>query len=458
MTQEFERNPLLIALDLAHRARQVTEIQELFFLLVNDSKRLLPYRQAVLWREDKGVVCVSGVSQFDANSPYMLWLAKLCRQLFAQQTLPRVVQAADVAALDPELAAEWSQWLGGPLACFVLPADGDVPGLLYLVQMEPEQPTASVPLLEEWFSTWAYCYKSVATPRLHLRHVLRRRWQHWHSLGAELPWWKRRHFVIAMALTALLLFPVQLTVLAPAEVVPARPVMVRAPLEGVIKQFFVQPNARVKAGQPLYAYDDEALRAKLDVASQAFQAAESEYRQYAQLALNDQKSKNQIAALQAKLNEKQIELDYLQGQLARATVLASADGVAVIDEPTEWIGKPVQVGERVMKLARPDELEVEAWLSLSDRLDFDHDAAVRFYRAAQPFAPLDARLRYIAYEAQPRPEGHFAYRARAALRQPPDTAVQIGQRGTAKLYAGWTPMIYWILRKPIATVRQYLAI
>lgn len=113
MTQEFERNPLLIALDLAHRARQVTEIQELFFLLVNDSKRLLPYRQAVLWREDKGVVCVSGVSQFDANSPYMLWLAKLCRRLFAQPTLPRVVQAADVAALDPELAAEWSQWLGG---------------------------------------------------------------------------------------------------------------------------------------------------------------------------------------------------------------------------------------------------------------------------------------------------------------------------------------------------------
>lgn len=458
MTQELEHNPLLIALDLAHRARQVTEIQELFFLLVNDSKRLLPYRQAVLWRERQGVACVSGVSQFDANSPYMLWFAKLCQLLFTQTAVPRVVQAADVEALDPALAADWSQWLGGPLACFSLPADGDVPGLLYLVQLEPEQHTASMPLLEEWFSTWAYCYKAVATPRLNLRYTLRRRWQQWHSQGAGLPWWKRRHLVIAMGVTALLLFPVQLTVLAPAEIVPAKPVMVRAPLEGVIKQFFVQPNAHVKAGQPLYAYDDEALRAKLDVASQAFHVAESEYRQYAQLALSDQKSKNQIAALQAKLNEKQIELDYLQGQLARATVLASADGVAVIDEPTEWIGKPVQVGERVMKLARPDELEVEAWLSLSDRLNFGRDADVRFYRAAQPFSPLDGRLRYIAYEAQARPEGHFAYRIRATLAQPQDTAVQIGQRGTAKLYAGWTPMVYWILRKPIATVRQYLAI
>lgn len=458
MTQEFEHNPLLIALDLAHRARQVTEIQELFFLLVNDSKRLLPYRQAVLWREGQGVACVSGVSQFDASSPYMLWLAKLCRLLCAQTAMPRVLEAADVDVLDPVLAAEWSQWLSGPLACFVLPADGDVPGLLYLVQLEPAQHTAGMPLLEEWFATWAYCYKSVATPRFHLRHQLRRRWQQWHSLGAALPWWQRRRVVITLGLTALLLFPVQLTVLAPAEIVPAKPVMVRAPLEGVIKQFFVQPNAQVKSGQPLYAYDDEALRAKLDVANQAFQAAESEYRQYAQLALSDQKSKNQIAALQAKLNEKQIELDYLQGQLARATVLATTDGVAVIDEPTEWIGKPVQVGERVMKLARPDELEVEAWLSLSDRLDFGRDADVRFYRAAQPFSPLDARLRYIAYEAQARPEGHFAYRIRAALAGQPDTALQIGQRGTAKLYAGWTPMVYWILRKPIATVRQYLAL
>jgi hypothetical protein len=38
-----------------------------------------------------------------------------------------------------------------------------------------------------------------------------------------------------------------------------------------------------------------------------------------------------------------------------------------------------------MKLARPDELEVEAWLSLSDRLDFASDTELRFYRAALPF-------------------------------------------------------------------------
>lgn len=458
MTQNLEQNPLLITLDLAHRARMVDECQGLFFMLVNDSKRLLPYRQAVLWQEAVGVACVSGVTQFDTGSPYMLWLDKLCCLLHGSVELPRLLQADDVARLDPALAEGWADWLGGPLVCFALPSEGDVPGLLCLMQLEPDQDLTGMPLLEEWFATWSYCYRALARPRFHLRHVMRRRWQQWQAHAAALPWWQRRHVVLGIGLTVLLLFPVQLTVLAPAEVVPARPVMVRAPLEGVIKQFFVQPNARVKAGQPLYAYDDEALRAKLAVASQAMQAAESEYRQYAQLALNDQKSKNQIAALQAKLNEKQIEQEFLQGQLARATVLASSDGVAVIDEPTEWIGKPVQIGERIMKLARPDELEVEAWLSLSDRLDFADAAALRFYRAAQPFSPLDARLRYIAYEAQPRPEGHFAYRVRASLTDRPDGAVQIGQRGTAKLYAGWTPLVYWALRKPIAAIRQYLAI
>lgn len=458
MTQNLEQNPLLITLDLAHRARAVDEPQGLFFMLVNDSKRLLPYRQAVLWREGQGITCVSGVTQFDADSPYMLWLGKLCQLLYAQAGVPRLLQADDVALLDPGLAAGWAQWLGGALACFRLPADGDVPGLLFMMQLEPEQDVSSLPLLDEWFATWAYCYRALARPRFHLRHTLRRRWQQWREREQALPWWRRRHAVLGMGLAALLLFPVQLTVLAPAEIVPARPVIVRSPLEGVIKQFFVQPNASVKRGQPLYAYDDEALRAKLEVAGQAVQAAESEYRQYAQLALSDQKSKNQIAALQAKLNEKQIELEFLQGQLARATVLATSDGVAVIDEPTEWIGKPVQVGERIMKVARPDDVEVEAWLSLSDRLDFADAADLRFYRAAQPFSPLDARLRYVAYEAQPRPEGHFAYRVRAALAAAPDAGVQIGQRGTAKLYAGWTPLCYWALRKPIAAIRQYLTI
>ena len=46
---------LAVLLDLARRARQAASAQELTFLLVNDSRLLVPYRQAALWFEAGGI-------------------------------------------------------------------------------------------------------------------------------------------------------------------------------------------------------------------------------------------------------------------------------------------------------------------------------------------------------------------------------------------------------------------
>ena len=102
-----------------------------------------------------------------------------------------------------------------------------------------------------------------------------------------------------MGLALLLLFvcPVRLSVLAPGELVPANPAVVRAPLEGVIDKFHVRPNERVQAGQPLFSFDETALASRRDVARQVLNTAQAEYRQMAQLALNDARSKGQLAVL-----------------------------------------------------------------------------------------------------------------------------------------------------------------
>lgn len=42
------------------------------------------------------------------------------------------------------------------------------------------------------------------------------------------------------------------------------------------------------------------------------------------------------------------------------------DGIALFDDPTEWIGKPVTTGERIMRVAAPEDVEVEAWLPVGD--------------------------------------------------------------------------------------------
>ena len=46
-------------------------------MLVNDTLPLAPYRQAALWRADRGRQAMSGLVQPEANAPYAQWLKGL---------------------------------------------------------------------------------------------------------------------------------------------------------------------------------------------------------------------------------------------------------------------------------------------------------------------------------------------------------------------------------------------
>jgi hypothetical protein len=132
-------------------------------------------------------------------------------------------------------------------------------------------------------------------------------------------------------------------------------------------------------------------------------------------------------------------------------VLAPQDGVALFDDPSEWIGKPVQTGERIMRIAAPGDIEVEAWLPLADAIDLPEGAPVSLYLAASPLSALSARVRYLAHDASARPDGGYAYRLRAKLDSA--TAHRVGLKGTAKLRGRWVPLAYWVLRRPLAGIR-----
>jgi multidrug efflux pump subunit AcrA (membrane-fusion protein) len=309
-----------------------------------------------------------------------------------------------------------------------------------------------IALLEEWLGAWHQAW---------LARRPRAAWS-WRRLRQTLmrqpgtPWWKQRAVLAAAAVTGALLLPVHLTVLAPAELVSAHPVVIRAPVDGVIGQFQVQPNQMVKAGQPLFTFDEAALDARRDVATQALAAAQAEFRQSEQQAMSDDKPKAQLALLFGKIAEKRAEADYLTAQVERARVTAPQDGMALFDDPSEWVGRPVQTGERIMRIAAPDDVEVEAWLPIGDAIALPQHADVRLYLAASPLSALAAQVRYVAHDAVPRPDGTYAYRVRAKLDAP--AAQRVGAKGTVKISGARVPLIYWIVRRPLATIRQALGI
>lgn len=447
-------SPLIPLLDLAHQAREAGSSQELVFLLVNDSRSLLRYRQAVLWLEAGGIRGLSGVTDLDADAPYAQWAQRVCAALQGRPAGP-----VDAMALPPALAGEWPDWL--PLHALWLPvpagpaAQGAAPVGGLLLAGEDVFPEAVLPLLQEWMHVWAHAWAGLSRPRRWWEALLRREPGPAAEKTPPRAWWRRRPLQIAAAVVLLLAVPVRLTVLAPGELVAADAAVVRAPLDGVVDRFDVQPNQTVTQGQALFSFDQAPIASRLDVARQALATAEVEYRQAAQLALSDVRSKGQLAVVQGRIEERRAEAAFLEDQFRRSRVVAPRAGLVIFDDPSEWEGRPVRTGERIMRVVDPQQIEVEAWVPVGDAIPLAVGSELRLYLASTPLDPLTARLRYMAHDPVQRPDGNYAYRVRAVPESAADR--RIGLKGTARLQAGWVPLAYWVLRRPLAVVRQYLA-
>lgn len=438
--------------ELSRRARSAETDRELAFSLVNDSMALVPYRQAMLWLAEEGVWSLSGVVQVDANVPYVQWLNAVVCHLQAQPKKP--VCTFTALDLPIELAADWKDWWPEH-AVWLGSSAKSVQGAGLFVRDEPWQPE-ELDNLQAWSEVWWHAFAALHRPRLARWKVWRTGLAAWLGWRSGLAWWRQRRLLVLVVVVAVLMCPVRLTVLAQGELVPAKPLVIRAPLDGVIDVFHVQPNQQVKAHQPLFSFDEIVIQSRLDVAAKALATAETDYRQTSQMALMDAKAKVQLGLLVGKIEERQTEIEYLKEQLLRARVLAPLAGVVLMDDPEEWIGRPVSTGERILRIATLDDVEVEAWLPLADAIGLSVGDDVSLFLSASPLSPVHATLRYMAYEAVQRPDGTFAYRVRATLSD--TTKHRVGLKGTAKLHAGWVPLVYWVFRRPWASLRTYLGL
>jgi hypothetical protein len=453
---ELTAQELGTLLNLGRRARQAGDAAELEFLAVNDSHGLAAYRQGALWLAEGGIKALSGVVQIEANAPYVQWLGKVCAHLSKSDSPPRRVSAID---LPQDLSGEWAEWL--PMDGLWIPVTRTLSGKtaeartggLFLARDTPWTPSDML-LLTEWMEIWSLTSFSRSPASAWTWRQLAGLVRNELLAKPQVVWWKQRRVHWVLGVVALLAVPVRLSVLAPSELVAANPTVIRAPMEGVVGNFLVKPNETVKVGQPLLSLDDVSLQSRLEVAQQALSGAQAEYRQAAQMAVTDVKYKGQLALLMSKMQERQAEADYLQGQLGRAHILAPQNGIALFDDPSEWIGKPVVTGERIMRIAAEDDVEVEAWLAVGDAIVLPVGAPVSLYLNSSPLFSVSAQVRYVAHDAVQRPDGSYAYRVRAELSD--KTVHRVGLKGTAKLSGQWVPLAYWVLRRPVAAIRQMI--
>lgn len=447
MSQSVEINPQLLALStliqLEQQARRADSQEALAFMIANDTQRLAPYAQAVVYRINAAkkvqIITVSGVSQIDKNAPFIQWLKQLITQEFIKNEEALALCTRDQLAADLQTDTATFQYF-----------------LHTAFKHEKTTPQAGVLFLrnEAWTTGERTLIERITDAYSHAWYALSQRRFH---RSETRPVYKLLMSGLLIAATLSLFIPVHESVLAPAEIIAESPLVVSSPAEGTVQTIHVTPNQQVKAGQTLFSLDDTVQKNRYEIAKKSLAVAEADLLRGQQKAFTDRQSKAELALLRAKVTEKQAELNYVADLLARLEVKAERAGIALFTDANDWLGKPVAVGEKVMVLAQPDKTEVQLWVSVADAINLSLGTEVTLFLNTDPTTPLYANLYQASYEAELTPDNTLAFRTKAKLSES-TILPRIGLKGTGKIYGKEVPLYYYLFRRPWSTVRQYLGI
>lgn len=438
---------LSVLLQLEGMVRAAQTQQELQFFFVNETRRLVPYQQAILLSPPTSstscyeVRAASSVPVVDRTVPLMQWTERLIRDLRKTSTGSDILYVTE-GECPPEIRQDWKEFTPGyGLWCPLKHPDGQILCGLWLTR---DQPWADheVTVLQRLSEAYAYAWRAVGPSNS-------RRWR-W-GLSRTMTW------ILAAASLCALAIPVPMSTLAPAKIVAKDPLIVSAPIDGVIAEILVLPNTVVSKGQVLFKYEDTTFRSEYDVAERNLDVAVAQHRRAAQGSFVEAEQKADVPLLKAEVELRETERNYAHERLMKVEVKAEQAGLLLYTDKSDWIGKPVVVGQRIMELANPQRLEVRIDLPIEDAIVLREGASVTLFLNADPFSSVPATVSHASYHAEVLPNNTLAYRVTAQLEQV-SSEFRIGWQGSAKIYGERVLLFTYLFRRPISAIRPWIGL
>jgi HlyD family secretion protein/Biotin-lipoyl like len=424
-------------------ARRAASLAELRFLIANETGPACHASQIFVFTangEAFRISAISGVSSFEANAPRLAMLESVVAALSKEQGLARQAEFALPAYCPPEDGEHKSYPFRFLAWNPLLHRDGkQVLGGVLLARDAPWS-EANLKIAARLSETYAHAWLGLVGKRGIARKFIR----------PKLAWLLLPLLALAGA------FPVTMTVLAPAQIVSSNPVAITAPIDGVVEAILVDPNTEVSPGTPLVRMSDVALRNEMQIAEEEVTVAQARLRLVEQSAVGDPKTRRELAIQRAELKLKTAARDYAGELLERTVIRAPSAGAAVYSDKRDWAGRPVSTGERILELADPSALEFEIDLPIADAIMLKKDAPLRVFLDADPLNPVQGALFSFSYEARQTKTGGLAYRLRGRIEGGLNEGVRLGVRGTAQISGGRAPLAFYLFRRPLAAMRQWL--
>jgi multidrug resistance efflux pump len=432
---------LQLLLKVEREARQAATLGELWHVAANESRRALQARQ-IFVLELTGASCtmraVSSLARPDRDSPTIRWLERLAREslqgLAARPAAPSTV--ADHAAGGDEAAQVFP--FSHLLTAAITSRSGETVACLLAVRESAfgEGEVASAGRLAETFGHAAEAL-GLGGRRAKRRTLLR-----------VLPTFS------LLVVAAAALIPVPMTVLAPAEVAARDAFVVTPAIDGVVAEIVVDANQPVRTGDVLARLQDTQQRNQLAIAEQEVSVAEARWRQTSIAAFHDPAARRELAVVSSERALRIAERDYARDLLDRTVIRAERDGIAIFADKRELTGRPIQTGQRLMDVADPARLRIRAQTPVDDAIAVRPGARIKFFPDADPLNPIEAIITDAAHQARQTESGGLAFRADADVPASAIGRLGIGHRGTAQILGEQVSLGYYLLRRPISSVRQ----
>lgn len=438
--------PVSRFIELEIEARQCGDLDALRYAIVNSARQLADYEQAFL-------------AEPSANGQWSITRAssvvKIDRQAHLTKALDSWLAAPEhaelIARCEPRLAnvvSEATQWnlrskvLTKPYA-FWLPIktrDGRPLAALLALKSEnwrPQHSAMLIPLAGAYGHSWeALCPKAPVTVQQLRRYLSRSKI----AISAG-----------ALALCAAFM-PVPMSALAPAEIVASEPRIVAAPIDGVIDDILVPPGHWVEKGTPIVRFVDVKLRNDFEAAKRNKAVADARHFKVLQSAISTQKDMQDLAVAKAEYEVASAELTYAGELLQRTVIKADRSGLLIYSAKSDWIGKPVSIGERLMEIGDPAKTEIKIELPVSDAIALRQGGQVALFLDGDPLHSIHGTVRRTSYRPTLTSDQQLAYKTFASFSD--TTARRIGLRGVARISGETVQLWFYLLRRPISSIRQ----
>ena len=431
---------------LEKKVREALSKDELNFILVNEIREIIDFTNAFLLKQTPigtfNVEAISDLAIVDRTAPLVTFIEKIVNHKDHNQ--PKDIINIDIQDFAKKNKLTKNKNL--PNILILIPIHSPQKGHqgFVAINKESEINDSEIELLKHLSGTFGHAFNSFIST-FPIKESIKK------YFSGKNKW---KTIVIILLI---IFFPVSMTTTAPVEVVAKNPSLITAPFNGVIKKIIVNNNDTVESGDLLAVLEDNDLINQYNLAKQTLQVVEKELLRTRQSSFSDNTEKSKLAELQSQVLLKKAEMNYANEKLEMTKIVSSINGVAIVENTLDWQGKPVNVGEKIMTIADPNLVEFLIWLPVKDSIIINNKAKVKIFLDINPINSLKGKVLRASYKPYLSPSEVLSYKLVSSFDENQEIP-RLGLRGTAKIYGSRVTLFYYLFRKPITYMRQFIGI